>query len=364
MNSNRASWCIPAAVVWLLASGCASENTTKVVSSDEEVRIAQENFPESRILANILGFLAQSEGFKPLVSNDFGEFSQILERMRMNADSDDRDDWIDVNINYMGDVTDSVIAVSAEEDDPIGIDADENAVKKWLKDEGILMKQLGFENGYELAVRKDFAEILKLETCADLLALKGGPYQIAMTRAFKENEWNRIREYLDPSSDETGESKFEVKILEHEISYDALTKAESVDFMVAYSTDWQLVKDSDYDVTLLTDKNKRCFPRNYVAVLLYRKSFDTDHESLWKQFEYLADEDSPSSSFLSDEAMRTLNSQMNDGEGQNETLVAANYVTKMLRQQGRSWTAWWAAFGGMITLITAMMMRRRFSRQL
>ena len=50
-----------------------------------------------------------------------------------------------------------------------------------------------------------------------------------MTRAFRDNEWDNLLKHSNLDDDTTGDPKFEVKMLEHEESYEALMSEDEDD---------------------------------------------------------------------------------------------------------------------------------------
>ena len=120
-----------------------------------------------------------------------------------------------------------------------------------------MTRSLGFSNGYALAMRKERAERLGIETISDLLHF--GELEIAVSNEFiaRADGWRAL-------SDAYGLAGTPVRGIDHDLAYRALD-AGQIDVTDAYTTDAEI---EVYDLKLLKD-DRTFFPR-YDAVFLYR----------------------------------------------------------------------------------------------
>jgi osmoprotectant transport system permease protein len=137
----------------------------------------------------------------------------------------------------------------------------------------IVSDPLGFNNTYALAVRRETATRLGLQTISDVR-----PHP-QLTAAFdpgfleREDGWPGLRRHY-------GLQLADVRIMEHALTYTALTSGR-VDMIDIFSTDGQLAR---LDLVLLRD-DRGFFP-DYAAVLLARRSVRERFPRTWEQLEH------------------------------------------------------------------------------
>ena len=133
---------------------------------------------------------------------------------------------------------------------------------------------LGFEDGYELAVRTALAARLALHDSEDLA--RHADLRLGLSHEFlkREDGWPALsRAYALPFAAPRG--------LEHGLAYEALATAD-VDVIDVYTTDAKIER---YPLRVLTDA-RHFFPE-YAAVLLHRRDLATRLPRTWAALERL-----------------------------------------------------------------------------
>jgi len=131
------------------------------------------------------------------------------------------------------------------------------AISKWLADtHGIrMLGDLGFENAYALAMRRERAQALHIRSIADLAHYATGMSIAGDYEFFARPEWAAIRKAYDLSFHEQ-------RTMQPEFMYPAIA-ARDVDVIAAYSSDGLIAK---YDLVVLEDPKHAIPP--YDAILL------------------------------------------------------------------------------------------------
>lgn len=219
------------------------------------IRIGTKTFTEQYILARVIQGLLEDEGIRTERVSSLG--STIIFDALANGD-------IDLYVDYTG----TIWANHMQRDEappPWHVTAVMNG---WLIEEhGIRnLGALGFENAYALAMRREKAETLDIETMTDLARhasdMKiGGDYEF-----FGRPEWAKAVELYG--------LQFKDQVsYDSSIMYEAVAKGE-VDAISAFSSDGRI---EAYDLKVLDDP-RHAFPP-YDAILLLNKRV-ADHPRL------------------------------------------------------------------------------------
>ncbi len=207
----------------------------------EPVRVASKNFAENYLLAEIVAQLLEGQGIT--VERAFGLGGTLICYQALLNDE------IDLYVEYTGTLSQAILQrpeVTGREE--------LNAV---IAERGLhLMPQLGFNNTYAIAVRRQLAESLGLRNIADLAEYP--ELRLVFSHEFLErgDGWPGLSErYALPHS---------VEGIEHALAYQAIADG-AIDATDAYSTDGEL---SRYPLRVLED-DLAYFPP-YMAAPLVR----------------------------------------------------------------------------------------------
>jgi osmoprotectant transport system permease protein len=206
---------------------------------------------------------------------------------------------IDAYVDYTG----TIWANYMKRDGVVGAEQMLEEVSSWLQDEHEIrcLGALGFENAYALAMRRDRAEELGIQTIADLAQHApqlriGSDYEF-----FSRPEWTRLRDAYDLS--------FEERVgFDSTFMYQAVARGE-VDVITAFSSDGRIAA---FDLLVLED-TKQAFPP-YDAVLLLSPRASAN--------EVVVNALQPLIGSIDDEAMRQANMVV-DVEGDSVGAAAA-----------------------------------------
>lgn len=221
--------------------------------------VGSKQFTESVILGEILTQLIQSTGIDA-TQLSVGGTTVVFDALKRGE--------IDAYPEYTGTLIKEVYA-----NEP---NASQQSLPQLLAKAGISMSQpLGFNNSYALAVRRETAEQLKLNTIQDLASHPN--LRLGFSNEFldREDGWKNLRKaYRLPQTQVVG--------MEHEVAYRQLD-AGSIDVIDVYTTDAQL---DMFDLVILED-NKQYFPR-YDAIVLYRNDLSLRYPEVASRFQELA----------------------------------------------------------------------------
>lgn len=185
---------------------------------------------------------------------------------------------------------------------------------------------LGFQDNYALAMRKERAEELGIQTISDLAAYPGLILGFSPEFMGRGDGWAGLR-----SSSYSFPQK-EIKTIDHSLSYEALMQ-NKIDVTDIYSTD---PKIQEYALKVLMD-DRHFFP-SYEGVLLYRLESAGNFPETWKAFQKLNNR-------ISTQEMLSLNAEA-ELQGINFAAIANNFLQESndLRQQGMHslWDHLWA----------------------
>ncbi len=170
----------------------------------------------------------------------------------------------------------------------------------------VLGEPLGFANTYALAVRRDRARGLGLETISDLR--RHPELTAAFSSGFLERAdgWPGLR-------DAYGLGLADVRVVEHALAYTALTSGKT-DIIDVFSTDGQLTR---VDVVVLRD-DRRFFPE-YAAAFLARRDFTARFPRTWARLQQAL------GGRIDDRTMSRLNARV-DLDGRSFAAVAAEFL--------------------------------------
>lgn len=210
----------------------------------EPVRVASKNFAENYLLAEIVAQLLEGQGIT--VERAFGLGGTLICYQALLNDE------IDLYVEYTGTLSQAILQrpeVTGREE--------LNAV---IAERGLhLMPQLGFNNTYAIAVRRQLAESLGLRNIGDLAEYP--ELRLVFSHEFLErgDGWPGLsKRYALPHS---------VEGIEHALAYQAIADG-AIDATDAYSTDGEL---SRYPLRVLED-DLAYFPA-YMAAPLVRSEW-------------------------------------------------------------------------------------------
>jgi len=212
------------------------------IGQERTVVIGSKRFTESYVLGEIAKKALQDKGIP--VSHRKGMGGTLILWQALKSGE------ITVYPEYTGTLTEEILKR------PGLTDADE--IRRELEPYGIGMsKELGFNNTYALAMRKDKAEKLGIRKISDL---RNHPdLRVGITPEFlgRKDGWR-------PMAQRYGLKMSSVRAIEHQIGYQGLISDE-IDIKDVYSTD---AKIAEFGLTILQD-DLNFFPK-YNAVWLYR----------------------------------------------------------------------------------------------
>lgn len=248
-------------------------------SAGDKIVIGSKNFSEQLILGNMLADLVESKtDLKVERKMNLGG-SQVAFSAIKNGD-------IDMYVEYTGTGLVNILNQSPQSDP----DKVYDYVKKEFKEKfGIeMLKPLGFNNTYALAVRQDTAQQYNLNTISDLAKVSEGMI-MGPTIEFPNREDGLI------GLSKTYNLKFkDVKAIDGGLRYTALENHKS-DVIDAFSTDGLI---EEFGLKVLKD-DKNFFPP-YYAVPIVKEETLKEHPELEEALNTLA-------GTLSDDKMRKLN---------------------------------------------------------
>jgi osmoprotectant transport system permease protein len=255
-----------------------------------EVKVASKKFTESVILGEIV---AQSFSAADVTVQHYRELGGT--RVAFNALLEGQ---VDAYPEYTGTIQQEILR--GESVDTV------DAIAKALGSMGIeISKPFGFNNTYALAMKRDRAESLGIETISDLARHPQLAFGFGNEFLDRGDGWRAL-------ADHYGFQFNHVRGLDHDIAYRRLVSG-SIDVMDAYSTD---AKIDELDLAILED-DLGFFPR-YEALLLYRSDLVDRHPELLDQIERLA-------GAIPRSEMVRLNRQT-EIDGVNESTVAADFL--------------------------------------
>jgi osmoprotectant transport system permease protein len=214
-------------------------------ANDQTIVVGSKNFTESYLLAEIMAQALESEGFTVERRFGFGGTKVCYEALRNGE--------IDVYPEYTGTIQ-QVVLKTAE---PLDV----NQLSMALLAEGLrILKPLGFNNTYALAISEKLATRLDIERISDLAHHKQLRAGFSHEFLNRPDGWPRLVEVYELGMPVTG--------IEHGLAYQAIETGE-IDITDAYSTDGDLAR---YALRILVD-DRTVFPA-YLAVPFIRDWLD------------------------------------------------------------------------------------------
>lgn len=243
----------------LLALGPVAESASAAGDpTPPAIRIGSKRFPESYLLAHLLGEAAAPHA-RVTLRTGLGNTAITWEALRSGA--------IDLYPEYLGTI-DQEILKNTERSGPERLAAQ-------LATQGIgLAIPFGFANGYAIAMREPVAQAAGIETLSDLAAHPR--LRLGLTAEFigRADGWPGL-------STRYGLRQTPVS-LDHGLAYDALA-TDNVDAIDIYTTDSRI---GELGLRVLRDDRDH-FPR-YDAVVLYRLDLPARAPAAWAAMQSLA----------------------------------------------------------------------------
>jgi osmoprotectant transport system permease protein len=214
--------------------------------------VGAKTFTEQYILAALMAQRLENQGLS--ASRREGLGSSVI----LNALATDQ---IDIYVDYSG----TLWANQLHRSDSKPREEVLTAVSKWLTDTyGIkLLGELGFENAYALAMRRDRAKALNIASIADLARHARGLVIAGDYEFFARPEWAAIRQSYNLAFREQRQ-------MQPEFMYPAV-KAGDVDVISAYSSDGLIAK---YDLVTLDDPKDAIPPYDAILLVSPRRAND------------------------------------------------------------------------------------------
>jgi len=224
------------AAIFLLAALATWDN------SDVKVTVASKSFTESSILGEILKSAVEHQGYKVEHKDQLGGTGLVWGALKSGD--------IDLYPDYTGTITRSLL-----NDESL---TSYEQIREALAEDNVRMSNpLGFNNSYEIGVRKEVAEQNELKTISDLRKVPDLRFGFGSEFMDRGDGWPGLQKtYQLPQR--------RIRSMEHALSYRAIGGG-GIDAMDVYGTDANI---KEFDVTVLDD-DLDYFPK-YEAVILYR----------------------------------------------------------------------------------------------
>ncbi|WHY75599.1 glycine betaine ABC transporter substrate-binding protein [Neobacillus sp. WH10] len=288
-------WLIGLASIILISAGAFKVYST--ANADDKIVIGSKNFSESMILGNMLADLIENKTDIQVERKLNLGGTQVAFSAIKNGD-------IDLYVEYTGTGLINILKHPPESDPNKVYDYVKKEFKQKYNIE--LLKPLGFNNTYALAVRQDTANEYGLNTISDLAKVSGNLI-MGPTIEFPNREDGLI------GLSKTYNIEFkDVKAVDGGLRYTAIDNHKS-DVIDAFSTDGLL---EEFQLKVLKD-DKDFFPP-YYAVPIIKEETLKDHPELKNAINTLSGK-------LSDEKMRELNYKV-DSLKQSPAKVAKEFL--------------------------------------
>jgi osmoprotectant transport system permease protein len=220
--------------------------------ASETITIGTKSFDEQYILGSLMGKRLRAEGFATARRDGLG--SAVAFHALVNGD-------VDVYVDYTG----TIWTNEMKRTDQPGRAAVLAQMSDYLKKKyGILtLGGLGFENAYAIAMRRDRAEKLHIDTLADLARHArrltiGGDYEI-----FSRPEWRAVQKIY-------GIRFARQRQYQSDFMYRAVASGD-VDAITAFSSDGRIAQ---YDLKLLADPKNALPPYDAVILISAKHAHD------------------------------------------------------------------------------------------
>jgi len=222
--------------------------------------VGSKRFTESFILGEIIAQTARDAGNTPVeLKSGMGNTSILLAGLRSGE--------IDLYPEYTGTITREILKT----DQPLTLDEINVRLLPMGLRAGV---PLGFNNSYVLAMRRDLATELNIQTISDLS--RHPKLVLGLSHEFigRADGWKGL-------SAAYGLSALRPRGLDHGLAYEAIA-AKQIDLVDAYGTDSKL---SRYALTALVD-DRQFFP-SYEALLLFRVDVPQRFPVIWQALQKL-----------------------------------------------------------------------------
>lgn len=257
------------------------------------VVIGSKAFTEGVLLGDVLRLLVESTGTACEHKKELGG-TRIVWGALVNGQ-------IDAYVEYTGTLQREILAAEGRRSLA--------GLRARLEELGVRMgPTLGFNNTYDLAMRRERAEALGIQRISDLRAHPD--LQLVFSHEFMDRDdgWPALkRRYALPH---------QARGIEHALAYAALASGEA-DVMEVYSTDAKIVKN---DLVVLED-DLDFFP-TYEAQILYRVDLEQRHPEVVEAFELVHDR-------IGEARMKQLNAEV-EIDKRPELSVAAAFLEQDL----------------------------------
>jgi osmoprotectant transport system permease protein len=233
-----------AALALLVAGGLVAPSLTRRSDAAHAVVVGSKTFTEQYILARLIVDTLEADDLPAREKGSLGS-TIVFDALKGGE--------VDVYVDYSG----TLWANAMGREGSGGAQEVLDELTDWLQREyGITcLGSLGFENAYGLAVTRETAERLQLETIADLVPHAGGMEIGGDYEFFGRPEWRAVR-------DGYGLAFADQKSYDSTFMYDALLQGE-VDVIAAFTSDGRIVA---HDLVVLEDPRDALPP--YDAILL------------------------------------------------------------------------------------------------
>lgn len=221
---------------------------------------------------------------------------------------------VDLGLSYDGTLLTTILGYDPK-DIPEGKDLFEWTNEKAKEDKGLMLTgNLGFENTYALAVKKEFAKKHNIKSISDLKPYTKDLVFGAEHEFFDEQGSMRFK----PFNQYYGLKWKDSKSMEMSYKYSAIDNG-NIDVTMVYTTDGLNVKSN---LTLLED-DKNFFPQYYGSFLV--------RDSIYKEFEEKAPNLEKVLTMLNEKIDNEVMTQMNyeaDVEGKDPDKIAREFLIK------------------------------------
>lgn len=262
---------------------------------EQPIRIGAKTFTEQYVLAALIEQQVENlTAFRGEVRSSLG--STVAFDALVAGD-------IDVYVDYTGTIWSTVLQRDSVPDRATVF----AEVSRLLAEQHdiVVVASLGFENTYALAMRRDRAEVSRIERIGDLAPLAGKWSMGADYEFLARPEWRAVRERYRLAFGQE-------RSMDAALMYTAVVNGD-VDVIGAFSTDGRIVA---YDLRVLED-DRRVIPP-YDAIVLVHGPFARRHPGVIEALRAM-------DGTISADAMRAMNAEV-DQDGANPRDVAARHL--------------------------------------
>lgn len=226
----------------------------KIVSPATDITIAGKMGSEPEILINMYKDLIEHDhpNMKVTTKANFGGTSFLFKALRSGS--------VDIYPEFTGTVLESLVTgqKSASHNPKTTYKVAKNALKSQYQ--MAYLKPMQYQNGYDLAVTKQFAKKYNLKTISDLIAVEG------QIHAGFDPDFHQLKDGYPGLSKTYGLKFASAKTMEPSIRYKAIANGK-VNLVDGYTTDPEI---QEYHLVVLKD-NKQFFPPYQGAPLMTEK---------------------------------------------------------------------------------------------